>query len=197
MTKWKPEFDMPSVFNDVGRYVDYYDRALHKAGLEARIDEVAYLFKVPAVAAEFVHQAVQETNCVLFNSNDDVVDTGPLRSSYSVRYQFLSVPLMYLANNSAPMVRIEAMQITDGHSPLHHLESSTIERSGRAIHASFKCDTEEAYAEAGRQLKKAEWESVQRCSSSYGRFGYWLPLIPDDSDFQLYLKPRVNLRGGS
>lgn len=195
--KWKPEFDMPEVFNDVGRYVDYYNRALHKAGLEARIDEVAYLFKVPAVAAEFVHQAVQEQGCALFNASDDVVDTGPLRSSYSVRYQFLTVPPMYVPA-SAGSVRIEAMQITEGHSPLHHLEASTIDRgTGRAVHASFKCETEEAYAEAGRQLKKNEWESVQRCTSSYGRFSYWLPLIPEELDFQLYLKPRVNLRSAS
>lgn len=181
-----------SVFNDVGRYVSHFDRLLLNVGLTSTIDEIAFLFLDSSALNNFIHLAVQEPGCLLFHSSDDEVSTLPVRSSYRVQYSFLSVPSMYLPLDHAP-VRIEAMEITSGMSPLHERAFSA-EPFESAVHASFKCSSEEAYAEAQWALKKAEFESVQRCTSSYGRFSYWFPLNPDEETSELFVKPRVNLR---
>lgn len=128
----------------------------------------------------------RDQNWERFNVATDNVHTGPIRSGYSVEYFFYRHP--------DHAYRLEIMRLTSGVSPLH----APIGRPSRGhvalpVHASFKVDSEEAYAYArsflGEELRYTE---AQRCDSTYGRFSYWTPgglpeLVP-------YVKPRVNLR---
>lgn len=190
-------FDIPKVFSGLQRAVKTFDDVLERMGSDHRIDEIAYLMAGHDAANIFLREAVMADGCVHFNSATDHVHTEPLLTHYNVLYDFMSVPLEYLNGRE---VRIEAMHLIDGFSPLHYSEMVVMGREGFeqvGIHASFKCDDEEAYAAATHTLREAGWECAQRCLSDYGRFSYWKPLDSDDwlpDGPYLYLKPRVNLR---
>jgi hypothetical protein len=203
----KPEdarhFHVDKMFSALGQAVATYDELLARMGFVYGIDEIAYLFPTHHHAEVFIREAVHdEAECTLFNVATDHVHTSPINSCYDVMYQFLSVPSSYLPHrpSQTSTVRIEAMHLARGFSPLHFGELLSMERDGllaSAIHASFKCEDETAYAAATHRLRESGWEVAQRCDSTYGRFSYWKPLEADqwlpDGPF-MYLKPRINLR---
>lgn len=190
-------YDFPKIFRGLKEAVRVYDEVLERMGSEHRIDEIAYLLPNHVYASTFLRESVREAGCVHFNSATDHVHTEPLQTHYDVLYDFMSVPLEFLNGRE---VRIEAMHLIDGFSPLHYaelLQMKKYDANCTAIHASFKCEDETAYAAAIHRLQEADWEVAMRCGSSYGRFSYWKPLDPDnvlpDGPY-LYLKPRMNLR---
>lgn len=152
-------------------------------GTQFNVDEMSLLFHDEEVLATFVRAAVAQEGYTLFNSAYDTVQTRPLRSEYHVRYWFLSTPHDY---------RLELMTAYRG-SPLHDRMMASFPGGAVGVHASFKCPTEEAYAQANAALYRNGYEPVQFCLSSYGKFGYWMQEesegMPD-----WFLKPRVNLR---
>lgn len=186
-------FDVPAMLKQAGDEVERYDDVLAGLDFVQGIDEIAFMFPDIHHANCFVNEAVQVPGVSLFNSATDHVHTQPLRTCYDVAYMFLTVPDRYVGRDN---VRIEAMYLGDGLSPLHHAVLSEMylnESRCAVVHASFKVTDEEDYAAANHRLRERGWEPVQRCESKYGRFGYWQPLDPDVPP-GLYLKPRVNLR---
>lgn len=158
------------------------------------IDEMALLFLAPSTANDFIRFAVRHEGYRLFNTADDVVRTSPLRSEYLVHYWFLETPHGY---------RLELMVPHEG-SPLHDLSSRGMgPKDFTHMHASFKVQDEEQYAVVNGVLTNAGYENVQKCDSTYGRFGYWQPGLPEQmvegkipvADW--YLKPRLNVRDAS
>lgn len=160
------------------------------------IDEMSVLFTAPERAHTWVSAAVRIPGVVLFNTAHDQVQTAPIRSDYSVHYWFLSSPFAEGYEPGEERWRIEAMYAHPG-SPLHDSIMKPLraaECDGGVMHASFKCDTEEEYANANRVLQDNGYECAQRCQSTYGRFGYWYPLDAHHDAVITALKPRVNLR---
>lgn len=195
-------YNLPDIFRGAGHATDIMNGVLGRIGLDARIDEIAYLFEDSHAFESFTEEAVQEEGCTLFNSARDHVEVSPLTACYNVQYRFFTIPEQYLDGNP---VRIEAMLPGSGLSPLHLAAAYHLDRVGRewncmAIHASFKCVDEESYGKAVLSLRGAGWEVAQKCDSTYGKFSYWTPLDREDwlgdGPF-IYLKPRVNLRDGS
>lgn len=154
-------------------------------GADGVVDEMALFFPTKDLMFVFISKAVQR-DWVLFNQDDDVVETTPIQSSYDVEYWFLQHPdLPY---------RLELMLVLDGYSPYHGMLRQACEQlSMPAVlaHASFKTQSEEAYANAVRALRSAGYEVAQHCTSSYGRFSYF---IGDPNEDLVALKPRINLR---
>lgn len=201
MNGTQTHFDLTAMLRGASRAVADFNEVLEKhldlPGVH--IDEIAYLFGNRHVLDVFTREAVKEDGCILFNTAEDHVHTLPLRTCYGVGYRFFQVPLQYLHGNE---VRIEAMEILSGLSPLHVAEYQTMIQAGievGAIHASFKCVNEEQYGAVVHRLRERGWESPQRCESDYGRFSYWAPI--DRTPFPdlpfLWLKPRVNTRDAS
>jgi len=190
---------MSNIFRGLGDAVGLYNDVLHRLDLPGyQIDEVAYLFLDRHHLDIFTREAVREDGCLLFNTAEDHVHTLPLKTCYDVEYRFFTVPTQYL--DGIDMVRVEAMQIKRGFSPLHEAETPMLVQVGApmgAIHASFKCQTEDEYAAVVVRLRERGWEVAQKCDSTYGRFSYWSPLDAEDwlgDGARLYLKPRVNTR---
>lgn len=195
-------FDLDKIFAGLGKAVKTYDGVLERLGFPegTYVDEIAYMTADHETANIFLREAVMTDGCVHFNSATDHVHTEPLMTHYNVLYDFLTVPLPYLNGHE---VRIEAMHLIDGFSPLHEAERHNMRRDSgilSGIHASFRCPDEEQYGAALHRLRMRGWEAAQRCSSTYGRFSYWKPTDPDTwvgDGPHLYLKPRVNLRDAS
>lgn len=184
-------FDMNSVFQGLGRVVRLYNEMLAQLDIPHVVDEVAYMFADRHLLDLFTREAVQVDGCLLFNTADDHVHTMPLGTCYDVEYRFFTVPMEYLPG--IEQVRIEAMRMGRGFSPLHLAE--VLLNGWGAIHASFKCQTEEEYGAVLHRLRERSWEVAQKCDSTYGKFSYWKPFDQDNhEDLDLYLKPRVNLR---
>lgn len=152
------------------------------------IDEMALLFGTLDHLYSFLSHAVRTDGVELFNHATDTVTTGPITSSYEAFYWFLRV--------ADPRYRVELMHVR-GLSPLHTPMLYAMEKRHDdhvlAVHASFKCATEEDYGVAVATLRTDGWELLQRCDAAYGRFSYWHN--PDSAHpAEWLLKPRVNLR---
>lgn len=150
-------------------------------GSDAQIDEMAVMAPRLSRVMGFLSGVVSTDGYVLFNTSFDHVTAGPIRSTYDVRYWFLSTPWPY---------RVELMALS-GYSPLHCAlqENQVGNELVLPVHASFKCKNEEHYGLATGVLRKAGWEQAQRCESTYGKFSYW-----QHDDATWLLKPRLNLR---
>lgn len=161
-------------------------RGLFGVGVAA--DELALLFHDRNVLSSFLQVAVHEEGYELFNSASDYVNVHPLGSTYRTEYWFARTPHPY---------RLELMELTQEGSPLHEylLRESRRVYLPIPVHASFKCPTEEAYADAVHALRRDGLEVVQQCRSSYGAFSYWQsPTFGGTRERRFYIKPRVNLR---
>ena len=160
-------------------------------GTRYTLDEMALFFRDEHTLSSFVRAAVGlGEGYLLFNTAYDNVKTSPLLSEYHVRYWFLSTPHGF---------RVELMCAFPG-SPLHDVidrKMAEVHNGGAvSVHASFKCATEEDYANAVHTLKTNAYQLVQACESTYGRFSYWQPAEAEERP-DWYLKPRVNLRDAS
>lgn len=173
----------------VERLKPQWDTATDKAtaflqdvlGTEYFVDEVALLFKDSDVMRDFIERAVLEPNVEHFNAAIDGVSTTPLKSSYSVRYDFLR---LRDAN-----YRVECMRLLTGHSPLHEAVKANALVEPATVHLSFKVPDMFSYNDIVERMKDADLTLAQHCESSYGTFSYW-----NQKDTATYLKPRVNRR---
>lgn len=193
-----PHYDMKAVFKGLGISVSVFNDVLQRLDMPSHhVDEIAYMFADRNCLDTFTKEAVQVDGCIMFNSADDHVHTLPLQTCYDVEYRFFTVPMEHVPG--VDPVRVEAMQIKRGFSPLHLAEEAGYgSTSGMgAVHASFKCETEEEYGAVTHRLRDRGWEVAQKCDSTYGKFSYWAPLDRDEwlpMGPYLYLKPRVNIR---
>lgn len=189
--KWV--YDIMRQLVEYKRNADEELRAMFGAAHE--IDEMALMFTSPSWALRWISSAVRVPGVNLFNTAHDTVETRPVPSTYNVHYWFLSSPFPEGYEPGEERWRIECMYAHEG-SPLHETYSRKMHgKDVAAIHASFKCPDEEAYAVAVKTLGDNGYEAAQFCESTYGRFSYWAPAehgLADGSG--LYLKPRVNLR---
>lgn len=150
------------------------------------VDEMALYFPDSDLLTLFVSKAVQR-GWVLFNHAEDNVTTRPIPGAYVVQYWFL--------RHEEREYRLELMTVDEGHSPyhasLHHLCQQMATPISLA-HASFKVTNETNYAAAGVALRNGGFELGQHCTSSYGRFSYYL----NDTEGRRLpaLKPRLNER---
>lgn len=159
-------------------------------GSGASLDEMALIFPGDAELLQYLRYAVRVPGYELFNTAYDHVQVEPVRTSYDTNYWFMRAPAGY---------RLELMVMNGGYSPLHMLlADQAVQREEppyrATVHASFKCVDEEAYAIATHGLRDAGYESVQRCTSTYGRFSYWSRVDAGSVQPAWLLKPRVNLR---
>lgn len=147
------------------------------------IDEIALQFNDRATMGNFVMDAVTGDGIKIFNHAFDHVKTHPFHTEYDVEYIFLEMP---------STMRVEAMNILQGISPLHIAVGSHLRDSmPGVVHMSFKCSDLEDYTNVTAALDAApEAHMVQGCDSTYGAFSYWNLLDQDG----VYLKPRVNVR---
>lgn len=160
-------------------------RLEEEAGIpNVNIDEIAVTFSSQERLLEWVQSAVgSHPEFTLFNVAHDNVHTGPIDSGYRVMYNFLG---------TGTPLRVEAMYIEDGFSPLHEaMMSPRIEgvETIQEVHYSFKCHSNEEYMETCEALE-AVWQLAMWCESSYGQFSYFVPL----GDRGPYVKPRFNSR---
>jgi hypothetical protein len=155
-------------------------------GVKSFIDEMALYFPDRDLLFTFIGKAVQN-GWVLFNFSEDTVMTSPIPSEYGVEYWFLMHP-----DHS---YRLELMTVPDGISPYHSAIQASMQKMSRPaalVHASFKVPDESTYASAVVTLRQAGYELAQHCTSSYGRFSYFL----SDNVNLTALKPRLNMRDG-
>lgn len=172
---------------------DKYQGFMSEIGLKNPIDEIALLFHSRASKAQFVVDAVKGDGVKLFNTADDHVNTKPFGTEYKVEYMFLEA-------ESLKDMRVEAMSIYTGFSPLHHalLQNHPEIEEGHPypVHLSFKCINMDEYYDAVYALDEGGADGigtakcVQTCQSDYGVFSYYnVPSLGN-----IYLKPRVNMR---
>lgn len=158
-------------------------------GFNVLIDEIAIDFPDEQTLYRWMLSALAEEEVTAFNTAVDSVAVEPFKANYGVRYVFLQAPRLM-------SMRVEAMCITDGLSPLHNSlrhRAPDGERRPLAVHLSFKCQDGDFYEEMLRRLAMTAASRVVSCTSTYGIFSYWqLP----EKDHMLFLKPRVNLRDG-
>lgn len=159
-------------------------------GIQRQVDEVSLLFQWGHELDRFVN-AAKYLGLEHFNSvpSDTMIRTG-VSEGFIVRFEFLRIPKVDW--------RIEAMQIIAGLAPLHR-ERLRKSGAGCVVHASFKCEDVQDYADAKAQLRQrrvhfeTRLESAAEYSNSYGIFSYWQS--ERGSLLQRpYFKPRVNLR---
>lgn len=148
------------------------------------VDEIALMFCDVRAAQDFVFEAVLEEGVSHFNASVDHVETQPIPSEYSVRYDFLQ--------KLGKAYRVECMTMMSGVSPLHSVLAKTMAyHSTIVVHLSFKTYNLKAYQETCETLAK-NLTLAQKCKSTYGEFSYWnFPLANGST---IYLKPRVNTR---
>lgn len=158
------------------------------------VDEIAVLFPEVEALTGFVMRATEHPEIEHFNAATDVVETQPIRSAYSVRYDFLRIV--------GRAYRVECMALLSGFSPLHnamryaHIVTDVSPLQPSVVHASWKCNSEDEYAEACQVLWGHNFQRAQACDSTYGVFSYW-PLTNEDGETISYLKPRFNRRDAS
>jgi hypothetical protein len=158
-------------------------------GPEQHVDEMALYFTDFDALVRLMAKAVRR-GWVVFNQDEDQVDTKPIVSTYGVEYWFLRHPeLPY---------RLELMHIPDGFSPYHQGMREYLERNDMCLglaHASFKVPDEVSYARAVVALRSAGYELLQHCTSTYGRFSYYAN-VSEGSKLPI-IKPRINIRDGA
>lgn len=172
-------------------HVGKYGPLLEGYGIHTHIDEVAILIPDAATMWAWISLAVRAKDIAHVNSAFDHVEAkGPIHGHYEAHYEFLEI--------ADQPYRIEAMQVANGHSPLHAAHAHLAGLYGAWVHVSFKCLTELDYREICTLLADTgEWLPAQICHSTYGRFTYFSPQpeLMEKYDLPaLYLKPRVNLR---
>lgn len=141
----------------------------------------------------------------------DLVYTSPFGTRYCVEYQFYTRPMM--------PYRLEVMTLVPdaegayGRSPLHEalwIPGEDQSASGYRYpipHLSFKpaalyhetvlsgnaliSQRRRSYGRAVQHLRDGACIHAQSCQSTYGHFGYF---IGNETQRQIYIKPRVNLR---
>jgi hypothetical protein len=165
----------------------YEEWMRENAGISAVIDEIAIDFPDEQTLYRWMLDAVAEDGVSVFNTSVDSVAVEPFKTNYDVRYVFLEAPRLMT-------MRVEAMCITNGLSPLHNSLRHRVpdsENSPLVVHLSFKCQDKADYEETISRLSTSGASRVVSCVSTYGEFSYWqLP----GKDSPLFLKPRVNLR---
>lgn len=172
---------------------DKYQSFMAEIGLKNPIDEIALLFINRAAKGDFVISAVKGDGVKLFNSAEDHVNTKPFGTEYDVEYLFLEAECL-------DGMRVEAMSLLNGLSPLHSalIQNHEEIRHGAPypVHLSFKCHNMDEYHDAVYALEHSGADgygvatSVQFCQSDYGVFSYYnVPSLG-----HIYLKPRVNMR---
>lgn len=177
------EFDADVVKHLEIKASEIQTRLAGKWAINVMIDEIALMFPTDEMASRYVSGALlEDSGLVHFNAAYDSVLTAPIQSSYRVRYDFLKNP-------AKDWIRLECMVIQSGVSPLHAALSPMIGDRPVPVHASFKCYNEADYDRSVRQLEEAGFVLAQECRSTYGQFSYWW-----SSEFNIYIKPRVNLR---
>lgn len=163
-----------------------YNSVLEQISGAYSIDEVALLVSDNSQLEHLDHLLCRDFGWEKFNSAHDSVRTAPIRSGYTVEYNFFR-------REGIPW-RLEVMRLSSGLSPLHSAIPLPLARQVcTPVHASFKVPDEDNYAVARFELDGLGYVLAQQCDSTYGSFSYWtkigLPVgrVP-------YLKPRVNLR---
>lgn len=149
------------------------------------VDEMALYFADRNDMFVFISLAVQRGWCV-FNCSEDTVETRPVPAQYGVEYWFL--------HKDGVPYRLECMTVNEGFSAYHGALKEMIfsyDIPYVLAHASFKVANDENYGSAVVALRGDDFELVQHCTSTYGRFSYFLN--SDRTDIPA-LKPRINLR---
>jgi hypothetical protein len=179
--------DIPTILSKIDDR--WYLANEHVRGLfgpSCLVDEMALYFNSDHALFSFMACALRR-GWITFNQDEDEVTTWPIDSSYSVSYWFMS--------NEKVDYRLELMRVTDGFSPYHGSLEQYCAASSRAVliaHASFKVADEQAYAAAGVGLRNCDYEVMQHCESSYGRFSYFTN--NEDRSGMPVIKPRINIR---
>lgn len=163
-----------------------YHSFLRDIGLGFEIDEIAIHFPARNDMGNWIIEAVKEEGVELFNTAQDRVMTTPFGTEYAVEYCFLRMP---------SEMRVEAMTVLAGFSPLHMALEGHSNGEPIVVHFSFKCEDPNDYEYALSVMSQSERANlVQGCDSAYGRFSYWNVPELSDTVASIYLKPRVNLR---
>lgn len=151
------------------------------------VDEMAIFVPERNLMFTVLTQALK-AGWVAFNYAEDTVETSPIASAYSVEYLFM--------RKDGVRYRLEIMSKGDGFSPWHSYLEERCNATGEPCvlaHASFKVPSDAEYGAAVVALRSAGYDAVQHCTSSYGRFSYFL-----NTDTELLnipvLKPRINTR---
>jgi hypothetical protein len=158
-------------------------------GPEQRVDEMALYFTNFDALVKLMAKAVRR-GWVVFNQDEDQVNTKPIVSDYGVEYWFL--------RHEDYSYRLELMHIPDGFSPYHQGIREYLERNYACLalaHASFKVPDEASYARAVVALRSAGYDLLQHCTSTYGRFSYYAN-GSEGYKFPI-IKPRINIRDGA
>lgn len=156
-------------------------------GAEYQVDEIALWFKDMATLNMFASRLVRLDGFEIFGGDSDEVQTRPIHSKYQVEYTFMRTPSEY---------RLELMTVPYGFSPMHALMSHVARTEPHSsalyvVHASFRVQTEEEYANVVHTLKRTGYEMAMSCTSSYGQFSYFDNYVFDGTP---HLKPRLNTR---
>lgn len=188
-TKETPESRMLRKTQEVFESIDNFWRVCNEEvrGLlgSSSVDEMALYFPRRDYLFSFMAKAVRD-DWVVFNMDEDEVQVSPINSNYGVEYWFL--------RKEGVPYRLEMMVVRDGFSPYHGALQEVSERHGLALvlaHASFKVSDEARYAASGVALRNAGYEVAQHCTSTYGRFSYYLN---PERETMPPLKPRINVR---
>lgn len=165
--------------------------ALCGSGYE--IDEIALQFESRHLLNSWLREAVKGEGVEIFNAASDHVHVEPFRTHYDVDYTFLRA-------SSMPGVRIEAMILESGVSPLHTAQASMDPdvchgQMPVVVHMSFKVRDIVSYGLAMLEMQEMGGILGQACESDYGRFAYWKFPVQMNGQFGgIWIKPRVNLR---
>lgn len=155
-------------------------------GTSFTVDEMALYFPGRELLIAFIAKAVQR-GWRVFNYAEDDVETRPIVGQYSVEYWFLQHDLR--------PYRLELMNVTDGFSPYHsslQFACDQLTLPYVLAHASFKVAGDEAFGATNVALRAAGYELAQHCTSSYGKFSYYLGGVNN----MPAIKPRINTRDG-
>jgi hypothetical protein len=173
------------------------ERFLQSVGINRPIDEIAVMFRDDESKMAWIRDAVSEPGVKMFNSAWDTVHTSPIPSRYDVEYDFLEAPGLGM--------RVEAMRIDRGISPLHQtldetwynptISPASPDLGMVVVHLSFKT-TKDEYELNRAAMVSGGAELVQACHSTYGQFSYYRVKDYDTWEIpsNLYIKPRINTR---
>lgn len=169
--------------------------------LPVKIDEVAMVFATEADLDSFMFCADRDWRLRHFDSSADRMVMEPERyfpheepkpygfnpHEFSARFEFMRL------DTPAPVPdvtwRVEAMAVTEGHSPLHDAALDGAQ-GPVAFHVSYRAGTTEVEYERALLSLAPLGQYHAGYRSGYGLFSYWM--VPELGN--LYLKPRVNLR---
>lgn len=195
-----------TVQDNVSRVTNWMAHYAGRLPEGAAIDEASVLAPRYRETLQLAAQ-LQRDGWYRFNAAEDLVFTNPFGTRYRVAYEFFRHPNLSW--------RLEVMSLGQdangqrGFSPLHE---ALLSRAGVSEwpmpHLSFKVPVDEtldkhlegeplvslrrrAYCRAVDHLKAKACIHAMTCQSTYGVFGYFLG---NETQAQIYLKPRANLR---